>query len=67
MTQEDEAALPPPEFWATRADEARTLARRLRDPVARTLMLDIANKYDHMAAHAARCRPSPPASSSRPD
>lgn len=56
MSGEDEAALPPPDFWATRADEARTLACRFRDPVAKTLMLDIANKYDHMAAHVARVR-----------
>ncbi|MGE0579888.1 hypothetical protein [Reyranella sp.] len=61
MKQEDEAAtIPPPEFWSSRADEARCLADRFRDPIARTLMLDIANKYDHMAAHAARCRPSCP-------
>jgi hypothetical protein len=56
----EEAAIPPPDFWTNRADEARTLADRLRDPIARTLMLDIANKYDHMAAHAARrCRSRP--------
>jgi len=54
MSREDETAVPPPDFWVTRADEARSLADRFRDPVARTLMLDIANKYDHMAAHAAR-------------
>lgn len=56
MSREDETPMPPPDFWATRADEARTLANRFRDPVAKTLMLDIANKYDHMAAHAARFR-----------
>ncbi len=55
MTREDDAAMPPPDFWTTRADEARALAHCFRDPVARTLMLDIANKYDHMAAHAVRC------------
>ena len=60
MSREDESAMPPPDFWATRADEARTLAQRFRDPVARTLMLDIANKYDHMAMHAARSRSSCP-------
>lgn len=58
MTQDDKAAMPPPDFWTTRADEARTLAHRFCDPVAKTLMLDIANKYDHMATHAARCRTS---------
>lgn len=58
MSREDETAIPPPDFWATRADEARALARRFRDPVAKTLMLDIANKYDHMAAHAARSQSS---------
>ena len=63
MTQNDRATLPPPDFWTTRADEARTLAHRFCDPIVKTLMLDIANKYDHMAAHAARCCPSHPASS----
>ncbi|WP_395711472.1 hypothetical protein [Reyranella sp.] len=60
MIREDETPMPPPDFWATRADEARALAHRLRDPVARTLMLDIANKYDHMAARAARFRSACP-------
>ncbi|MFO1083266.1 MAG: hypothetical protein U1E21_01775 [Reyranellaceae bacterium] len=60
MIQDDQAASPPPAFWATRADEARSLACRLCDPIAKALMLDIANKYDHMAAHAARCLSSRP-------
>ena len=55
MNQED-AALPPPDFWRARADEARAMADRLDDPVAKSLMLDIANKYDHMVAYAARGR-----------
>lgn len=58
MRREDETPMPPPDFWAARADEARTLAHRFSDPVAKTLMLDIANKYDHMAAHAALSRSS---------
>lgn len=56
MSRDEETAMPPPDFWAARADEARTLAHRFRDPMARTLMLDIANKYDHMAAYAVHCR-----------
>jgi hypothetical protein len=56
VSAEEEAAIPPPDFWRARADEARAMAHRFDDPIARTLMLDIANKYDHMTACAARCR-----------
>ena len=56
MNQDDAAAIPPPDFWRARADEARAMAHRFDDAVAKTLMLDIANKYDHMMAYSARCR-----------
>ena len=38
------------EQWRERAAEARAMANQLRDPLAKSLLLDIANKYEHMAA-----------------
>ncbi len=42
------------QYWRDRAAEARTIVSLVRDPVARDMMIDIANKYDHMAAYAAK-------------
>jgi hypothetical protein len=36
--------------WRQRAEEARSIADQLDDPVAKTTMLDIAHSYDQLAA-----------------
>jgi hypothetical protein len=40
------------QHWQKRAEEARALAARLRDPTERRTMLDIAHNYDQLALHA---------------
>lgn len=39
--------------WIARAAEARSLAERMRDPEARSTMLEIAACYERLARHAA--------------
>jgi hypothetical protein len=41
-----------PEHWRKRAEEARELARKMTDPEGRDSMLEIADKYDRLAARA---------------
>lgn len=41
-----------PDPWIERAEEARELARKLKDPEAQRSMLDIAAAYDRIAARA---------------
>ena len=41
-----------PEHWRTRASEARALAEAMTDPVGKTAMLEIAQKYDRVAKRA---------------
>lgn len=41
-----------PRHWRARAEEARTMAETLSDPVARKSMLEIAEAYDRMAQRA---------------
>jgi hypothetical protein len=41
-----------PEHWRSRAEEARTVAEQLTDPVAKAMMLQIAEDYDRIADHA---------------
>ena len=38
--------------WRLRAEECRTLADHVNDQSARGTLLDVADKYDHMAAQA---------------
>jgi hypothetical protein len=38
--------------WRLRAEECRTLADHAKDPSARGTLLDVADKYDHLAAQA---------------
>jgi len=48
--------LPPiddPNYWRSRADEARAIADQLNDTDAKRTMLDIAAGYERMAARAA--------------
>ena len=42
------------QYWRERAAEARALADLIRDRIAKDMMIDIANKYEHMAEYAAR-------------
>jgi O-methyltransferase involved in polyketide biosynthesis len=42
------------QYWRGRAAEARATADLVPDPIAKTMMVDIANKYDHMAERAAK-------------
>jgi hypothetical protein len=41
-----------PEHWRGRAEEARTVAEQLTDPIAKAMMLRIAEDYDRIADHA---------------
>jgi hypothetical protein len=41
-----------PEHWRSRAEEARTVAEQLTDPIAKAMMLQIAEDYDRIADHA---------------
>jgi hypothetical protein len=42
-----------PAKWMARASEARDIAERMDDPLARKTMLEIAAGYERLAAHAA--------------
>ena len=42
-----------PGFWRQRAEEARRLAARMYDEMAKQTMLKIADKYDQLAVKAA--------------
>ena len=39
-----------PEFWSTKAEEARTIASELKDEARRALMMTIADDYDLLAS-----------------
>jgi hypothetical protein len=41
-----------PEHWHVRAAEARALAEKMSDPEGRKAMMEIAEKYDRVAARA---------------
>ena len=47
-----------PGYWRDRADEARAIAETFRDPEARRLMLEIAERYERMVARI-QTRPPP--------
>ena len=48
MTTRDTA-----EYWRGRAEEARTVAEQMSDPIARATMLRIAERYELLARQAA--------------
>ena len=41
-----------PEHWRERARDARTLAEQITDEIGRQAMLEIAEKYEYLAARA---------------
>ena len=41
-----------PEHWHERAAEARALAEKISDPEGKKAMIEIAEKYDRVAAQA---------------
>jgi hypothetical protein len=43
------ALLDDPEYWRSRAEEARVVAEQLSDPEAKRTMLRIATDYDRLA------------------
>ena len=49
--------LPPiddPNYWRSRAEEARTMPEQMNDPDAKRTLLDIAAGYDRLALRAER-------------
>jgi hypothetical protein len=52
-----------PQHWRERAEEARRIADKLDDPIAKAAMLRIASGYEQIAEHAqlraAGARPLP--------
>jgi hypothetical protein len=46
-----------PAHWRSRAQQARQLAQRLRDPVERAARLEMADKYNRLAARRRRSKP----------
>jgi hypothetical protein len=52
-----------PEHWRERVAEARALAKSMNDAVGKKAMIEIAEKYDRLAARALeRLTPLPPQS-----
>jgi hypothetical protein len=47
-----------PDYWQSRADEARAMADQFRDPEQKKIMLGIAQGYEQMARAAERLRQS---------
>jgi len=45
-----------PEYWASRAEDARTLAAQMSDPLSRKTMENIAASYDKLAEWARKTR-----------
>ncbi len=43
------------EQWRRKAEECRTIAERMRDPVARESFLQIAVAYEHRAVYLEKC------------
>ena len=41
-----------PEYWRSRAEEARAQADQMRDPDAKRTLLNIAKNYDQLAEQA---------------
>lgn len=41
-------------YWRDRAEEAMTMAEGMRDPVAKRLMLEVAEEYRELAGKAER-------------
>ena len=41
-----------PEHWRKRAEDARSLAHLMSDPVGKETMMEIADKYDRLAVRA---------------
>jgi hypothetical protein len=46
-----------PAYWEARAEEARALMQKMRDPQSRRLLITIAESYDELAERA-RTRPA---------
>jgi hypothetical protein len=43
-----------PKHWNRRAAEIQAAAERMKDPTCRAIMLEIAHRYDVLAARAAK-------------
>jgi len=41
-----------PKHWRTRAEEARTVAEQMTDPISKQMMLSVAADYERLAIRA---------------
>jgi hypothetical protein len=51
--------VPDAAHWRGRAEEARTLAAEMHDEIFRAIMLEIAERYERLAKHAAKREKKP--------
>jgi hypothetical protein len=49
-----------PEYWRSRAAEARAEAAKMQGPAARRMLLGVAENYDQLAEQQQKLRPKAP-------
>jgi hypothetical protein len=62
ITPPDPSRLNDPRHWRDKAEEARTKAEEMKDPISRKNMDRVALTYEHLACNAEKNRMEPPKS-----